>query len=97
VFIQIIDFHTTRYEEGAERVAEWKAATEGKRTAKRSFACKDRDNPDRYINIVLFDSYEEAMRNSELPETQRLAEQLGKLADEPAIFRNLEVIDEWQA
>jgi hypothetical protein len=96
VFLQIIDFQSRRYEEGAKHVEDWKAATKGKRTAKRSVVCKDRDNPDRYLNIVWFDSYEDAMRNSELPETQQLAEQLGKLSDEPAIFRNLDVVDEWQ-
>src|SRR3954452_7463438 len=96
VFIQIIDFQSRRFEEGAKYVDEWKSATEGKRTAKRSVVCKDRDNPDRYLNIVWFDSYEDAMRNSELPETQQLAEQLGKLSDEAPIFRNLEVIEEWQ-
>ena len=95
MFIQIIEFHTSRFDEGAAHVAEWRTATEGKRTAQRSLVCQDRDNPDRYLNIVWFDSYEDAMRNSELPETGRLAEQLTKLADEPAIFRNLEVIEEW--
>ena len=96
MFIQIIDFQSRRFEEGTKHVDEWKAATEGKRTAKRSVVCKDRDNPDRYLNIVWFDSYEDAMRNSELPETSQLAEQLGKLSDGEPIFRNLEVIEEWQ-
>jgi hypothetical protein len=96
VFVQIIEFNTKRFAEGSQHVADWRTATEGKRTAKRSVVCKDRDNPDRYLNMVFFDSYEDAMRNSELPETQRLAEQLSKLADGPAVFRNLEVIDEWQ-
>lgn len=96
MFIQIIDFQSRRFEEGTKHVDEWKSATEGKRTARRSVVCKDRDNPDRYLNIVWFDSYEDAMRNSELPETQQLAEQLGKLSDEPPTFRNLEVVEEWQ-
>ncbi len=96
MFVQIIEFRTSRFDEGSAHVQEWRTATEGKRTAQGSLVCRDRDNPDRVLNIVWFDSYEEAMRNSELPETQRLAEQLGKLAEEPAIFRNLDVIEQWQ-
>lgn len=51
----------------------------------------DRDNPGRYCIIVEFDSYEEAMRNSNDPETGRFAEQMGKLLDEPPVFHNLDV------
>ena len=37
----------------------------------------DRSQPGRYFAIVFFDSYESAMENSSLPETQAAAEKYG--------------------
>ena len=34
------------------------------------------------------------MRNNDLAETQQIAEQMMKLTDGPAVFRNLDVIDQ---
>lgn len=93
-FIQIIDFRTSRLDEGREHVEKYRAATEGKRTATRAVLCQDRDDPTRYLNIVFFDSYEAAMENSQLPETQELSEQLGKISDGEPTFLNLEVIED---
>jgi hypothetical protein len=73
---------------------EWLAATEGKRTAGHALACKDRDNADTYLEIVEFPSYEEAMRNNDLPETTKFAEQMMALCDGEPIFRNLDVVRE---
>jgi hypothetical protein len=42
--------------------------------------------------IVEFDSYESAMRNSQLPETQEFAGRIAALADSPPAFQNLDVI-----
>ena len=93
-FIQIVEFRTSRFEEGQSHIDEYRKATEGKRTATRVRVCEDRDQPGRYFTIAEFPSYEDAMRNSELPETSSLAEQLGRLAEGPPIFYNLEVIRE---
>ena len=92
-FIQIIEFSTSRIDEVRQLLDDFRASTEGRRTVSRGTACADRDQPNRYINIIEFPSYEEAMRNSEMPETSAFAEQLGKLCDGPATFRNLDVID----
>ena len=54
----------------------------------------DRDNPGRYSIIVFFDSYEDAMKNSALPETDALAEKTAALADGPPTFVNLDIIEE---
>jgi hypothetical protein len=93
-FIQIIDFHTTRLEEGLPLVEEYLTKTEGRRTAGRSILCQDRADPNHYLNIVFFDSYESAMENSQLPETAELATKLGELADGPETFLDLEVLDD---
>lgn len=60
------------------------AATRGTQT-------KDRNRPNTYMQIVKFASYEEAMANSNLPETSAFAAQLASLGDSPPTFRNLDV------
>jgi hypothetical protein len=44
-----------------------------------------------YVQIVEFPSYEDAMANSELPETSFFAQKLHELCDGPLHFRNLDV------
>ena len=91
-FIQIIEFDTTRIDEMRERSDRYRQEAEGT-TAGRATVCADRDNPDHYFLIVEFDSYEEAMRNSELPETQALAADMAELFNGPPAFHNLDVVD----
>jgi hypothetical protein len=43
------------------------------------------------VQIVEFPSYEEAMENSNLPETAEFSERVAKLCQGPATFRNLDV------
>jgi hypothetical protein len=90
-FIQIMEVTTTRPEEILELVEEWAAKTKGRRTVHRSTLTADRDRPNTYIQIVEFPSYEEAMTNSDLPETGEFAVQLARLCDGPLVFRNLDV------
>ena len=92
MFIQVIDFKTDRFDEVRALVDDYRASTSGKRTARRGILSKSRDGENRYVNIVFFDSYEEAMRNSEMPETSAFAEQMMKLCEGPATFSNLDVI-----
>jgi hypothetical protein len=96
-FIQIIDFRTSRMEEGRTHVDEYLSKTEGRRTAGRSILCQDRDDPNHYLNLVFFDSYEAAMRNSEMPETGELAAKLAELSDGATTFLNLDVVEEREA
>ena len=93
-FVQVIEVGTSQIDELLELDRTWRQATAGKRTATRSMITKDRDRPDTYLIIVEFPSYEEAMRNNDLPETGQIAEGLTKLAKRPAEFRNLDVVDD---
>jgi hypothetical protein len=70
---------------------EWIKATEGKRTARRQIVTQDRNNPERYLALVFFDSYESAMANSSLPETQAFADRYREVTKEIS-FRDLDVI-----
>ena len=90
-FIQVIEVTTKRPEEIQVLVEEWSARTEGRRSAYRSTLTTDRDRPGTYVQIVEFPSYEDAMANSELPETASFAQRLALLCDSPMQFRNLDV------
>ena len=92
-FIQIIEYTTTRKDEVDALMDEWMQRTEGKRTAAKATITKDREAQNRYLEIVEFPSYDEAMRNNDLPETDELAGKLAKLCEDMS-FRNLDVVRE---
>src|SRR6266498_4303375 len=70
-FVQIIEFHTSKFDEIKALEDQWHKETAGKRPNARITTCQDRDRADHYYVIAEFPSYEEAMRNSDLPETDR--------------------------
>jgi quinol monooxygenase YgiN len=90
-FVQIIQFKTSKFDEMQKAIDKFREETAGKRTTSRAMTCKDRDNPGQYLTIVEFPSYEEAMKNNELPETAAVAEAMQKLADGPPTFYNLDL------
>jgi O-phosphoseryl-tRNA(Cys) synthetase len=93
-FVQVIEFRTTDIDAARRVDEEWRRATENKRTVRREMLARDHSDPDRYFAIVFFDSYESAMENSSLPETQAAAEQYQKLAHGPAVFYDLDVLED---
>ena len=93
-FVQIIEFRTSKIDEMEKVGNEWEAAAGADRTARRRLLCRDRDNADRYFNIVFFDSYDDAMRNSDLPVTRELSQKMMALADGGPTFYNLDVVDD---
>ena len=93
-FVQIVEFSTTDIEHARELNEEWEKATEGKRTARRQILASDRNNPGHHMAIVFFDSYESAMENSQLPETQAFARGLAAVSDGEPAFHDLDVIDD---
>ena len=90
-FVQIIEFRTSKATEMRKVGDEWEKATEGKRKAGRRMFCQDRDDPGRYFNIVFFNSYEEAMANSALPETDEFSRKMMAFAEGSPTFYNLDV------
>ena len=93
-FIQAIEMRTDRPEDLTALDREWEQATEGKRTARRSIVTRDRNDPRRHLVLVFFDSYESAMENSKLPETQAFAERYAAAVDGPITYHDLDVIDD---
>jgi hypothetical protein len=93
-FVQIIEMRTKNYEQLQALGDEFFAATEGKRTLRRSLVTRDRNDPDRYLILAFFDSHESAMENSILPETAAIAEKQMPLLDAPPTFYDLDIIED---
>ncbi|MFI9153860.1 ester cyclase [Streptomyces sp. NPDC053367] len=95
-FVQLIDCKTSRFDEMNRLMDTWVEQTRGKRTATHNVIGKDRSDASHYIEIVEFPSYEEAMRNSNLPETDRIFRDMVALCDEMPTFTDLEVVRDEQ-
>ena len=93
-FVQLIEYETTQKARVDQLMDEWLEATEGKRTASHEMLGQDRDKPQHFVNIVEFPSYEKAMDNSNLPETQHIAAELASLCEGSPRFVNLDVVRE---
>lgn len=92
-FIQIIDYETDRPEEMARVAEEFRASRRGEGGPGSVITTQDRDNPRRYLTIVEFPSYEEAMANSGRPETSAFAAKVQALCSRPTRFVNLDVLE----
>lgn len=90
-FIQIIEYETDSPEQmsalGEARTAEMGEPPPGFRLT----VTQDRDQPNRYLTIIEFPSYEEAMENSRQPETGVFAEKMAALCTSGPRFHNLDV------
>jgi hypothetical protein len=91
-FMQIIEYETSKYDEVMKVVDAWLAQTEGKRAASKGTTGRDREEPDKYVDVIVFPSYEEAMQNNELPETGAMAEKMMALCEGGVTFHNLDVV-----
>ncbi len=94
-FVQFVEFTTSNIDEMRELGNKYQEETGNQRTSSRGILCADRDTPGRYVVVAEFPSYEEAMKNSEMPETQAMSEAMVKLAEGPPSFRNLDVLEVW--
>ncbi|MFF9111848.1 ester cyclase [Streptomyces sp. NPDC014776] len=91
-FVQLIDCKTSRFDEMDRLMDTWVEKTKGKRTATHAVVGKDRSDASHFIEIVEFPSYEEAMRNSNMPETDRIFRDMVALCDEMPSFTDLDVV-----
>ncbi|MCZ4120567.1 ester cyclase [Streptomyces sp. H39-S7] len=95
-FTQIIDFKTDQFNDMNQLMDRWVEQTKGKRTASHSVLGKDRADASHYVEIVEFPSYEEAMKNSRLPETERIFQEMVALCDGMPTFTDLDVVRDEQ-
>lgn len=91
-FVQIIDCKTSRVDDLNRLMDQWVEQTKGKRTATHSMVGKDRSDASHVVEIVEFPSYDVAMRNSQLPETDRIFREMVALCDEMPTFTDLDVV-----
>ncbi len=91
-FVQIIQFRTSKIDEVRVLGDEYQQKRGGGGPG-RVVVCANRDNPGEYLSIVFFDSYEEAMANSDHPATQELSGKMMELGDGPPTFYNLDVLE----
>jgi hypothetical protein len=98
-FMQIIEFQTSRFDEITKLLEEIRTRLDDGRSSRplRGTSTADRDRPGFYLNVVEFDSYEDAMENSNRPETAEFAARLAKLCDAPPKFYNLDVREVWES
>ena len=97
-FLQIITFATDRFEEFHDREQRWVRDSTGKRTSVGGQLYADRNRPGHYVALDWFDSYESAMANSQLPETDAFAHDAMALATGEVVFHNLEpATPEWNS
>ncbi|RPK84890.1 MULTISPECIES: ester cyclase [Streptomyces] len=95
-FVQMIDFRTNHIDELNRVMDSWAEATKGKRTATHATMGHDRSDASHIVEIVEFPSYEEAMENSKLPETDRFFREMVALCETEPSFTDLDVIRDEQ-
>ena len=95
-FVQILEFKTSKFDEVQATLDEYRAKREaaGAPMPVQVLQCEDRDQPNTYVAVVRFPSYEAAMENSNNPETAAMAERLAQLTDGSPAFRNLNLVNE---
>jgi steroid delta-isomerase-like uncharacterized protein len=91
-FVQLIECRTSRFDEMNRLLDTWVEQTRGKRTATYDLVGRDRSDASHVVELVEFPSYEDAMRNSNLPETDKVFQQLLALCDEMPTFIDLDVV-----
>ena len=94
-FVQIIEYRTSKPDEIASLMDEFqktRAAAGDGPAPTRGITCADRDESGRYFSIIEFNSYEEAMENSNRADTTEFAEKMMELCDGPATFYNLDLV-----
>lgn len=89
-FVQIIEFKTSRIDEFDALLEELRASG-APMPMTRALVAADRDRPNVYLSILEFDSYEQAMENSNKPETTEMSQRMAALCDGPPTFYNLDI------
>lgn len=89
-FVQLVEMSTSRFEEMRKFNEDWRENNPDA-LLDWSIVGQDRDNPDKYVVIVHFESYDVAMKNSADPRTAEYAAKMEELSDGPVTFRNLDV------
>ncbi|MAV20944.1 MAG: hypothetical protein CL417_05380 [Acidimicrobiaceae bacterium] len=92
-FIQIMEFNGSP-EDADQALKQYIEKADGRSYARKATICVDRDNPETLIQLIEFDSWEEAQKNNELEMTnddhEETQDSFGEIT-----FRNLDVFAEY--
>lgn len=91
-FVQVIDYETSRFDEMNALIDRYTEQTSGRRTVTHTMIGRDRTSGTHYLDLVEFPSYEEAMKNSRLPETDLMFQEMVALCEGMPKFMNLDVV-----
>jgi hypothetical protein len=93
-FVQTIWFATDRFDEMQALMDRWAEEGGGGRAPGliRTTVAKDRDHDGMYLVIAEFEDYEQAMKNSERPETDAFAREMGTMTNGAPSFGNFDVV-----
>ena len=90
-FVQIMEF-TGSTSEAIDSINNYIAIAGAETKVKKATVCADRDNPGHLLQIIEFDSYEDAMINNDLEVTKKAAEEDSSSFGEVQ-FKNLDVVE----
>jgi hypothetical protein len=90
-FVQIMEFETTRIDELEALMKQYQEDRGDALLASKATLTEDRNRPGHYFAIIEFDSYDEAMKNSNDSVTSEMAEKMSALLNGPQIFHDLDV------
>ena len=90
-FIQIMEFETSQIDELEALMKTFQEEHGDALLATKATVTEDRARPGHYLVIVEFDSYEEAMKNSNDPVTTEYAEKITAMLEGQQIFHDLDV------
>lgn len=91
-FVQIMEFDTSKIDEVDSLSRKMQQERGDALLASKATITADRDRPGHYYVIGEFDSYDDAMKNSEDPVTSRYADEMAALLDGSPTFHNLDVV-----
>ncbi len=91
-FIQTISFDARDEDRLLKLMDGWEQDAQNAPGFRRAWILKDRDRPNAYLISAEFSSHEEAMKNSNRPETDAMAKKLFALIDGQAEYRNYDLI-----
>ncbi|HEX9411802.1 MAG TPA: hypothetical protein VF986_08930 [Actinomycetota bacterium] len=96
-FIQTLSFVARDEEQLKKLMDEWEKDAGAAPGFQRTWILKDRERPNAYLVSAEFSSYDEAMKNSNRPETDAMAKRLFALVEGKVEYRNYDLIGEYKA
>jgi hypothetical protein len=90
-FVQVMTYKTEHRAEMDAALHRWLEDTQDVRRARKRLLLQDRNAADSYIEVVFFDSYEDAMHNSRLPATTMLSREFEQWTVDGFEFRDFDV------